>query len=325
MSALGAVVIGRNEGNRLKVCLESLVGNLDRVVYVDSGSTDQSLTIARSLGVAVVELSMDVPFTAARARNAGFQALIAVAPHLQYVQFIDGDCEMLAGWTETGMGFLAAHSDVAIVSGRRRERYPDRSVYNRLCDFDWELPVGETRFCGGDAMMRVDAFQRVGGFRDSLIAGEEPELCERIRQAGWKVWRIDVPMTLHDAAITRFSQWWKRTMRGGYAYTEGAVLHGFGPTGHFLRQSRRILLWGIVLPMFILAGACYSPLLLLGVMIYPVQVCRLAICDKSSVSWRTRWIKAFFFTLARFPEAAGMLKFAFNHFGKRTAKLIEYK
>ena len=38
--SVDAVVIGRNEGARLIACLDSLQGQVRRVVYVDSGSTD---------------------------------------------------------------------------------------------------------------------------------------------------------------------------------------------------------------------------------------------------------------------------------------------
>lgn len=322
---LGAVVIGRNEGHRLKICLESLMKRGEQIVYVDSGSTDQSVSMARSLGVTVVELDISLPFTASRARNKGFEALISLVPQLKFVQFIDGDCEIIESWLEVGKEFLENHSDVAIVSGVRKERYPERSVYNWLCDSDWLLPVGETSFCGGDAMMRVNAFTQVKGFRDSLIAGEEPELCVRMRLAGWKVWRLDEPMTLHDAAILHFSQWWKRTMRGGYAYAEGAAIHGKTPFKHFVRQTRRILIWGCVLPLLILVSSMFNPLLLFGFLIYPVQICRLAWKNSSQLFAKKVWIKAVFFTIARFPEAIGMLRFYFNRINRRSALLIEYK
>lgn len=68
---VAAVAIGRNEGARLVACLESMVGRVDPIIYVDSGSTDNSVAEARARGAEVVELDMSIPFTAARARNAG--------------------------------------------------------------------------------------------------------------------------------------------------------------------------------------------------------------------------------------------------------------
>ena len=73
---LGVVVIGRNEGQRLARCLQSQAERTDSVVYVDSGSTDGSVALAQSLGVQVLALDPRTPFTAARARNEGFAALL---------------------------------------------------------------------------------------------------------------------------------------------------------------------------------------------------------------------------------------------------------
>ena len=249
----GVVVIGRNEGERLRRCLMSLP-RAGAIVYVDSGSTDGSVQLARHLGADVIELDMRVPFTAARARNAGFRRLREISPDIEYVQFVDGDCELIDGWLEDAISFLNAHADVGAVCGRRRERYPERSIYNWLCDREWDGPVGDVRDCGGDVMMRADALEAVGGYRDDLIAGEEPELCVRLRAADWRIWRLDRQMTLHDAAMTRFGQWWRRALRGGYAFAQGAYLHGSIARTLLLWESRRAWLWGIWLPLACLLG-----------------------------------------------------------------------
>lgn len=321
---VGIVAIGRNEGERLRKCLLSVAGLAGKVVYVDSGSTDGSVAMARALGVEVIGLDMSVPFTAARARNEGFACLRKIAPELGYVQFVDGDCEIVPGWLEKAVRFLGARPDVAVVCGRRRERFPEHSLYNLLCDIEWDTPVGEAKSCGGDALMRADAFERAGRYRDSLIAGEEPELCVRLRAAGWKIWRLGEEMTLHDAAITRFGQWWKRTMRCGYAYAEGAHLHGSPPERHRVKESRRVWAWGLGVPalaagLSIWLGAWGLALLL----IYPAQVVRLALRGTRSAS--ENWWRALFLVLCKFPEAIGQLKFLHNRLAGNTARLIEYK
>ena len=122
----GAVVIGRNEGARLKRCLAS-ISDATALVYVDSGSSDGSAKMARDRGVDVVDLDMSIPFTAARARNAGFAHLQDKFPDLHFVQFVDGDCELAKGWTERAARFLESRPDVAAVCGRLRERYPEKS------------------------------------------------------------------------------------------------------------------------------------------------------------------------------------------------------
>lgn len=322
-SRFGVVAIGRNEGQRLEQCLES-VRDGSVVIYVDSGSNDGSPQLARDSGAIVVDLDMQLPFTAARARNAGFKSLVEAAPNIDCVQFIDGDCELIGRWPEQALSFLASRPEVAAVSGRRRERFPTRSIYNQLCDWEWNGPIGEVRACGGDAIIRVSAFKAVGGYRDNLIAGEEPELCVRLRAAGWKIWRLENEMTIHDAAMTRFSQWWQRAVRCGYAFAEGAYLHGAWPERHWVWESRRAWLWGILIPI-----ACAAIGLVFGGwtwalwLIYPAQVLRQTARGRGPL--RQRALQAAFQVLARFPEGYGQLKFLFNRFNRRQGELIEYK
>lgn len=323
-SGIGVVVIGRNEGQRLARCLHSLLQGADKVMYVDSGSSDGSPQLARSLGVEVLMLDMGSPFTAARARNEGFCALQRRLPTMQWVQFVDGDCEVDGGWLAAAQAFLDDHPDVAVVCGRRRERFPQRSVYNLLCDLEWDTPIGEAKACGGDALMRVEALAAVGGFRPELIAGEEPELCVRLRAKGWKVWRLDAEMTLHDAAMTRFSQWWRRSLRAGHAYAEGAYLHGQAPERHWRRESRRAWLWGLGIPVVIvLACLLLGGWCLLLLLVYPLQVVRLA--RRGGRSVRENWLQAVFLVLGKFPEMLGQLKFLRHRIAAGKPTLIEYK
>lgn len=324
VKGIGVVVIGRNEGQRLERCLASLEGSADKVVYVDSGSVDGSVQMARQRGVEVLALDMTRPFTAARARNEGFARLQRLLPTMRHVQFVDGDCEVAAGWLPKAQAFLYAHPAVAVVCGRRRERFPQRSVYNLLCDLEWDTPIGEAKACGGDALMRADAFAAVSGYRASLIAGEEPELCVRLRAAGWKIWRLAEEMTLHDAAMTRFGQWWQRSLRAGYAFAEGAYLHGAAPERHWLRESRRAWLWGLGLPLaIVLACVLLGSWGLLLLSVYPLQAVRLA--RRGGRSVRENWLQAVFLVLGKFPEMLGQVRFLLNRFGAGKTVLIEYK
>lgn len=323
-SRIGVVIIGRNEGERLVRCLKSLVQHTNQMVYVDSGSTDNSISVATELGADIVSLDMSQPFTAARARNEGYTRLKKLFPHIEFVQFVDGDCEVNSQWLESATNFLDSQPQVAAVCGRRRERFPDKTVYNKLCDIEWDTPIGEAKACGGDALMRVVAFESVHGFRADLIAGEEPELCVRLRSAGWRIWRLEQEMTLHDAAMTTFSQWWKRTMRAGHAFAEGAYLHGAPPERHWVQESNRAWIWGLVIPVIALVlGLISVKWGLFCLFIYPIQVIRLALQD--SKLEKEAWLRAFFLVLGKFPEMVGQVKF-FQRVGSgKQGRLIEYK
>jgi glycosyltransferase involved in cell wall biosynthesis len=294
-------------------------------VYVDSGSSDGSVELAKSLGAEVVELDRKVPFTAARARNAGVDRLGQIAPKLSYVQLIDGDCELIEGWIENAVDFLEENQEYAAASGRLMERFPEASVYNYLCDVEWNTPIGDAKACGGIAMMRIAAFQSVGGFLPDLIAGEEPELCARLRRDGWRIRRLPDEMALHDADMMRFSQWWKRAVRAGHAYAEGSLLHGTSPEKMGVQESIRIVAWGLVVPIVALAAGPVtnwaSSALLLA---YPINVIRIALRLRHEGEARP-WTLAFFLMLGKFPEAVGWLRFQWGRLtGKRSA-IIEHK
>jgi GT2 family glycosyltransferase len=294
------------------------------VVYVDSGSTDASVTLAKHIGCDVVELDMRQPFTAARARNAGFLRAVAMQPHLAFVQFMDGDCEMVSEWLGAAQSYLQTHSKVAVVCGRRRERYPHNSLYNQFCDIEWNTQLGQASSCGGDAMIRVEALQQVGGYREDLIAGEEPEMCVRIRTKGWQVWRLDQEMTLHDAAILKFSQWWQRSKRSGYAFAAGHALHGGPPEYHWAHQVKSVWLWGLFLPAAILSSALFwNAWFLLAASAYPLQAAR--IYAKLPVHTARRKWYAIFLVLGKFPEMLGQLKFQNDRLLGSRSGLIEYK
>jgi glycosyltransferase involved in cell wall biosynthesis len=319
----GAVVIGRNEGERLRRCLRSL-SQAAVLVYVDSGSVDGSAQWARKHGAEVLDLDRHVPFTAARARNAGFRRLRAIAPDIAFVQFVDGDCELIDNWSQAALSFLNDSTHVAAAFGRRRERYPERSVYNWLCDQEWNGAVGEVRTCGGDVMMRVDALSVVEGFRDDLIAGEEPELCARLRAAGWRIYRLDAEMTVHDAAMIRMGQWWRRTVRTGYGMAQGARLHGAPPERLWVWESRRAWVWAVLVPFVcVITGVAFSPWGWAACMIYPLQILRQIARNPGRP--RQRALLALFQILARFPEVWGQVKFVRDSLLGRHAVLIEYK
>jgi hypothetical protein len=321
VATVAAVVIGRNEGPRLEACLASLRGRVVRTVYVDSGSSDGSVAAARRLGAEVVELDRGLPFTAARARNAGLAAL-AAGETPDYVQFVDGDCTVDPGWIAAATWFLDGRPGAAVVCGRRRERFPGASVYNRLCDWEWDTPVGLAKACGGDALMRTAAVVGASGYRASLIAGEEPELCLRLRRAGWEVWRIDAEMTIHDASIHRFGQWWRRSRRAGYAFAEGAALHGGAPERHGVAETRRALAWSLLPPALAAVLAPLGGAAFLALLAYPLQVTRLA--ARRGLGRRAAWEHAGFTVLAKLPEALGVAEFHLMRLrGGRT--LIEYK
>lgn len=327
MNRVGIIVIGRNEGERFRRCLASLEASRAPIVYVDSGSTDGSVEWARPKCSAVLVLDTAVPFTAARARNAGVERLVALHPETEFVQFVDGDCEVDSSWIDRAVRELQADPSRAVVCGRRRERHPGQSIYNRLCDIEWDTPVGPARACGGDSMMRASAFREVGGFDENLLAGEEPELCVRLRQRRWTIFRVDAAMTLHDAAMTRFRQWWRRTLRSGYGYGQGHALHGLPPERLYGRKIRSILVSGFLVP--VLAAALAPPTggwSLALLLWYPARIARFAAeSRRRGLEARDAWIYSAFCMLANLPQLLGLMRYWVSRIAHQPSRLIEYK
>ena len=330
---VGLVVIGRNEGERLARCLNSVRPVAQRV-YVDSGSTDGSVALARNQGVAVVELTAPPPFTAARARNSGLGRLLADHPDLEFVQMVDGDCEVQPGWIAAALAALLAEPGLALVFGRRRERYPERSIYNALCDDEWNAPVGESPGCGGDALFRVAALRQVDFYNPAMIAGEDTELSMRLRKAGWHLWRIDAEMTLHDAAMTRFGQWWRRTQRSGHAFGEMAHLHPDARDPNWPRTVRSIIVWGGAMPAMLMLAVLLAltvdaqwwiaAALLLAP--WPVRMVQLAQRQRRrGLSARVARASGTLLMLGKLPQLLGLIGYHFDRLSGRASRLIEYK
>jgi glycosyltransferase involved in cell wall biosynthesis len=320
----GVVAIGRNEGERLVRCLTSIMRVSPNIVYVDSGSTDGSAVAAEEIGARVVALDLTQPFTAARARNEGFEVLRTLFPKARFVQFIDGDCVLVDGWLEKAHDFMTHRNNIAIVCGRRRELFPNASIYNQICDLEWNTPVGEATSCGGDSFVRVDAFEAAGGFRSQLIAGEEPELCVRLRKIGWKIWRLDADMTHHDAAMARIGQYWTRAVRSGYAFAEVSGLHKTFAEGIWRWEMKRAIFWGGFLPLLIsICAIIITPAALACALAYPLQIIRIA-CKRGALLPES-WYYAFLMTVCKFAEFEGILKFYWHQLGGRSTGLIEYK
>lgn len=333
LNDVGIVVIGRNEGERLAACLRS-IGRVAHCVYVDSGSTDGSLELARSLGVDAIPLVCPPKFSAARARNTGAHHLRQELPDIRFVQMIDGDCVLDHGWLDRARTHLLQHQDRAAVFGRRRERFPEASPYNRMCDEEWAVQPGLVSSCGGDVMFRAAAFEEVGGFNNELVAGEEPELCYRLRRKGWTIECIDAAMTVHDVALYSFGGWWTRARRAGFAFAELMARYGQSADGHWVQLVTRAAVWSAIMLLalvgLVLGGlggitwlALAGALLLL-----------LVIAKTASMAWRLRagrsglrWALTFstLLMISKLAQFQGVLQSVRGRLRGSSSQLIEYK
>lgn len=327
---ISVVVIGRNEGPRLERCLASVSAMVrDRfeteVIYVDSDSTDDSLAIATRLGAATVALRAERP-TAAMGRNVGWKMARG-----SIVLFLDGDTVLDQRFVVDSLaGF--ENPEMAIIWGHRRELHPDHSIFNRVLDLDWVYAPGDTAFCGGDALFRRSVLEATGGFDETLIAGEEPELCRRILGQGFRILHVDRAMTGHDLAITRFRQYWKRAMRAGHAFAEVSDRFRNTQNPFWLADARRNRNRALVLLGIALAGTAASALL---PSVWPLLlVAGFLLLLALRTAYKARWkspdtvglvLYGAHSHLQQIPIFVGQLQFRVNQGRGKKAGLVEYK
>jgi cellulose synthase/poly-beta-1,6-N-acetylglucosamine synthase-like glycosyltransferase len=295
------------------------------MIYVDSASTDDSVERARQLGARVFQVNPARP-CASIGRNAGWRA--ARAP---IVLFLDGDTILEPQFVNNSL-HLFDDPEVAVVFGDRREIDTAGSIYNRVLDMDWLSAPGEVELCGGDALVRRSVLEQVNGYDENLIAGEDAELCSRIRGAGFKIVHLDQRMTGHDLAIHRFSQYWRRSVRTGFAYAEISQRLRGAPLPVWSREARRNLIRGSAW-MVILAGA---PILSLAIhsLIPTIAMIAIVLVLAARTANRSKWRCAHFGTrflyglhsqLGHIPILLGQLKYYRNRMSGQRERLIEYK
>jgi len=325
---IAAVVIGRNEGELLQPSLRSVAVACSRAVYVDSGSSDGSPHLARSLGFPVVELSSDRPFSAARGRNEGVDEALRRWPNVEYILFLDGDCVLERDFLPAAAGVLDGDPKCAVVTGHLVERHPEASIYNKLCGIEWQSTPGPIKNAslGGIMVVRVSAFRQLGGFNEQAIAGEEPDLAARLLLAGYSMMKIDQPMATHDAQIMRFGQWWTRATRAGHAVAHRYARHGRTELRDGRRELMSAIFWGFGLPALTI------------VLIWPTRGCSLLLLggyvllgwrmhrhySRTGLASSDAWLVTRFILYGKFAEFIGILRYLWNRL-RGQFHIIEYR
>ncbi len=322
---ISIVVIGRNEGERLVRCLSSIQKanypqDYIELIYVDSNSTDDSCIQAQRFGAQVIRLT-ERPFSAARARNIGWRQ----ARH-ELVHFLDGDVELDAQWLTKAM-YQIRDPTIACVFGRREELCPQASIYMRVCAFDWHVPAGPWRICGGDALFRREVLAQLGGFNEEMVAGEEPELCYRLRRLGFLIWRLNEPMTRHDLNMTSFGQYWKRLVRSGWAYAVVAFRCRHGKERFWQKESlfnaAELIFWIGSFAGAILSGVWWT--LPAWIVLVIARITWIAVKAHSRTDgWASAYLYGIHCVFSRLPLFLGQVKGMWHIVSRHPASLMEY-
>jgi cellulose synthase/poly-beta-1,6-N-acetylglucosamine synthase-like glycosyltransferase len=295
------------------------------LIYVDSDSSDDSPCIASEAGARVIIVRPDRP-TPALGRNAGWRA--SAAP---FILFLDGDCVLHPDFvTRTLPEF--EDPKIGIVFGRTRELHPNASVFHRVYDVHWwSPPVGAAEFCLGTALVRRSVLAAVKGYDPNLMAGEEPEICMRIRRLGYVILCVDLPMAAHDVAMTHWSQYWRRGERQGYAHAEVSQRLGKENSPALAARTRRTQIWGsvlVLLPMAAIANlivtSSWLPLAIVAVILVALAAREAFSCRRKTRSVYTLLLFGIHSYLKEVPRLVGQLRYFYD---RRTGRKtwIEYK
>ncbi len=307
---VGVVLVGRNESARLPRSVSAAREQAAVVIYVDSNSTDGSRELAAEHGAEVIHLT-EGPYTPARGRQVGFNELSRRHPELPYVHFVDGDCVLQPGWVAKAYRHLEANPKVGAVFGRRREERCAESFYSRLMDVDWDAPSGAAANFGGDLLARVDAVRAAGSWSPTTINAEDIDLSFRMRADGWTIFHLAEEMTSHDVRMTRFAEYWKRSVRAGYGYAEVGWRYRKGPGWLLLRRMLSTVFYVVLLPLLALILAfVWWPGALLVALLYVRMLLVLALsARRRGSSWRMAFSYAGLNLVCKVAALLGSLRY----------------
>ena len=185
IGAIAFVIPVRNDAVRLGRCLDSIVRNhyprtSIEVLVVDNDSTDGSGEVARASADAVIRLSGT---SVAALRNRGARETRA-----PLIAFVDADHEINRDWIAAAVTTLA---DPAVgAAGFPYDTQPNANWVQRLYDAMRRRPVSREMVSwlgSGNLVVKRSCFDAIGGFRESLIACEDVDLCNRLIQAGYSI------------------------------------------------------------------------------------------------------------------------------------------
>jgi GT2 family glycosyltransferase len=184
---------------------------------VDSASKDRTTKIAARYPISVLKLRPEQRLTAAAGRHVGYKWTTG-----DLVLFLDGDMELCAGWLDQALGVMQSRSDVAVITGKVIDlpKALQTPTTEHVETLDKDATGVYVRQGGGAAMYRRSVLERVGTFNPYLYSDEEPELCLRIRHAGYRVFQLPHPIAFHYSApaeaLSTFLGKWNHNLWLGY-------------------------------------------------------------------------------------------------------------
>jgi Glycosyl transferase family group 2 len=326
-SITGVVVVASDNKASPEAAIRS-AGDGRAIVFVAVGGAPDATATAKGAGAVIAEGSERSFIPAGRARNAGYRQLKKIAPHLEYVQFVDADAALDPDWIATAEKFMARRPEVSIVTGAIKSLSGSRLSHAPTGSRDNADDEGEIQCVyGGSALMRVESFEAAGGFRGDLLTAETVDLCIRLRRRGARIWRLDEAMAICRSAV-KPGGWWAQSRQRGFDNAYCASLHGGPPERLGMMDTVLAVLWGFLFPTAVISAALLGalvamkfspatpPILIAGAILAfgaGVFVFRIAAAVVIRGLFKlSSWKTAFATVTGRFPEFLGACKLWFG-------------
>lgn len=180
----------------LRASLDSIMtavhgyGNVDLIV-LDNGSNDGSYEILLNEYGSRVTLRQVRDMTVAGLRNCG--ARLADG---EFLAFIDSDCEIVPDYFEQALRVLRTCADItgAKCALDDSPHWIEKTWY----EMHVQRQDGTVSYINsGNLVLKRQAFLRVNGFDERMVGCEDADLCERLIQAGFKIFQAHAVCAIH--------------------------------------------------------------------------------------------------------------------------------
>lgn len=303
---ISIIIKALNEEKSIARAIESALAAVaplgGEVILADSHSTDNTVSIAQTYPIRIVQLANPEERCCGIGPQLGYQVAQG-----EFIYILDGDMQMLPDFLPQAINFMQENPQVAGIAGNIIEMNTTSLEYvSRNEKNDAHRKPGIVDRLDGGGLYRKSAIESVGYFSNrNLHSYEELDLAVRLRQAGWKLHRIDVDAVRHWGHDIDPYQLLLKRWKSGYINGLGEMLKAAWGKPHFTRlilsvRELRIyvatLFWWIIL----------TGLLLTGNMLYFVMIGLLPL---ALMTWKKKSInKAVFSIVSWNMNAAGLLR-----------------
>jgi len=253
---VSVVLIAKNQDWNSRRLIESILqGNgsyeLLDVILVDSASSDSTIEFAQEYPIDVLRLRPDQILTPAAGRYVGYKRARG-----EFILFVDGDMELCHGWLGDALSMMQTDCTVGVATGQIVDVSPGETK-PRVENVE-RSGCKNVSYCGGAALYRRSVLESVGVFNPYLYSEEEPELCLRIRHAGYRIVELQRTVVFHYSTPTSaFGTLVARWRRNLYLGAGQNIRYLLGTPLLWLYLKERG--WGCVPALTIAAGlACFA-------------------------------------------------------------------